>query len=141
MSKRPMRRKATSEPVRGNNEVGYGRPPKEHQFKPGRSGNPQGRPKGTKNETTIFREIATMKVPMRVGGRMRKVPLLKAMWLRVADDALKGSPKAIALFVNRYRVLEGTAPETVGLEHDDQEILANYARGIAARLKKNGDDS
>ncbi len=30
----------------GNNdeEVGFGRPPKQHQFKPGQSGNPRGRP-------------------------------------------------------------------------------------------------
>ena len=27
-----------------NQEVGYGRPPQEHQFKPGQSGNPKGRP-------------------------------------------------------------------------------------------------
>jgi Family of unknown function (DUF5681) len=26
--------------------VGYGRPPREHRFAPGRSGNPRGRPKG-----------------------------------------------------------------------------------------------
>ncbi len=29
-------------------EVGYGRPPKAAQFKPGQSGNPNGRPKGAK---------------------------------------------------------------------------------------------
>ena len=27
--------------------VGYGRPPKEYQFKPGQSGNPKGRPKNS----------------------------------------------------------------------------------------------
>ncbi len=29
--------------------VGYRRPPKGHQFKPGQSGNPNGRPKGARN--------------------------------------------------------------------------------------------
>ena len=30
-------------------EVGYGKPPKSTQFKPGRSGNPKGRTKGSRN--------------------------------------------------------------------------------------------
>ena len=140
MSKPQTRRKSGSRPTSGNGEVGYGRPPKEHQFKPGRSGNPKGRPKGVKNKSTIFWKIATMKVAMRVGGRMRKVPFLEAMWLRVAGDALKGSPKAIALFVNRYRLLEGTNSESAGLDHDDKEILEAYARDLAAQLKAKGGD-
>ena len=33
-----------------NSEVGYKKPPKEYCFKPGQSGNPSGRPKGTLKE-------------------------------------------------------------------------------------------
>jgi hypothetical protein len=32
--------------------VGPGKPPKEHQFKPGQSGNPKGRPPGRKRKKT-----------------------------------------------------------------------------------------
>jgi hypothetical protein len=34
--------------VSGEYEVGYGKPPKHSRFKKGKSGNPQGRSKGTK---------------------------------------------------------------------------------------------
>jgi hypothetical protein len=30
-------------------DIGYGKPPEENRFKQGKSGNPQGRPKGSKN--------------------------------------------------------------------------------------------
>ena len=34
--------------------VGYKTPPKNTQFQPGQSGNPKGRPKGTKNQQNHF---------------------------------------------------------------------------------------
>ncbi len=46
-------------------DVGYGRPPTEHQFKPGKSGNRRGRPKGSKNEATLINEILNRKIEVR----------------------------------------------------------------------------
>ena len=48
-------------------EIGYGKPPKKHQFKPGQSGNRKGRPKGTKNTATLLREILDRKIELRTG--------------------------------------------------------------------------
>ncbi len=46
-------------------DVGYGRPPEATQFKPGRSGNPNGRPKGAKSEDTIVRSVMHRKVALK----------------------------------------------------------------------------
>ena len=43
-------------------EIGYGRPPKSTRFKPGQSGNPKGRKKGSKNTYSILRDILNQKV-------------------------------------------------------------------------------
>jgi hypothetical protein len=116
-------------------EVGYGRPPKKTQFKPGQSGNPRGRPRGAKGEDTIFRQVINTKVPMGVRGKVRQVPLLEAVWMRIAGDALKGNSKAATLLLNRSRLLEAatfTGPE---LDQDDQQVLQSYYRQVQAELK------
>jgi hypothetical protein len=38
-------------------EVGYGRPPKEHRFKPGNNANPNGRKKKTQNRKVVVSDI------------------------------------------------------------------------------------
>jgi len=42
-------------------EVGFGKPPKDTQFKPGQSGNTAGRPKGSKNlKADLLEELSEM---------------------------------------------------------------------------------
>ncbi len=53
--------------------VGYKRPPVAHQFKPGQRANPHGRPKGSKNVSTLAREQFYAKVKVREGGRTKQM--------------------------------------------------------------------
>ena len=44
MAKTTKTKKVTKKRTKGKSEVGYKKPPKEHQFKPGETGNPNGAP-------------------------------------------------------------------------------------------------
>ena len=120
----------------GDYAVGYGRPPKATQFKPGRSGNPRGRPKGAKSEDTIVRSVMHRKVALSLAGKVRKVALLEAVWTRIADDALKGNAKAQSLVTQRGRTLEATAPDDRGMHEDDEKVLRSYLRQEAELRSK-----
>lgn len=74
----------------GTYEVGYARPPESHRFKPGQSGNPKGRPKGTSDLLTHVTEELKRKVTISEGGRTRKVEKGKAVAMRVVDKGMKG---------------------------------------------------
>ena len=114
-------------------DVGYGRPPRAHQFKPGQSGNPKGRPKGAKNEATILYELLHRKIPVREGGHTRKITVLEAILLRFCEDSLKGNTKSASFLLNRHGALVSGEPQRAGASDDDQEILEAFAQRLMAQ--------
>ena len=56
-------------------DVGYRKPPRQHQFKKGQSGNKRGRRKGTQNMLGVFKKIADEKVKVRIAGESRVMTL------------------------------------------------------------------
>lgn len=107
-----------------DDDIGYGKPPRAHQFKPGKSGNPKGRPKGIKNEMTIMRELLEQKVEINVRGRPKRVTLHEALYLRVLEDGLKGSLKSVGFLLGRYQQrLAEQAGHSDEPDGDDKAII------------------
>ena len=122
-------------------DVGYGRPPREHQFKPGQSGNKRGRPKGSKNEATMISELLNRRIEIRQNGNVRKITLLEGILLKFAEDALKGNPKSAAFLLNRKLLVESPNQPASGpvLDMDDQKVLESYARQLEEQLNNRGE--
>jgi hypothetical protein len=109
--------------------VGYGRPPKASQYKPGQSGNPKGRPKGSRSIGAVLREVIEQKIAVTENGKTRRLPALEVMLRRLANDAMRNDPRALKLLlslVDRYAESpEGqtSLDEVLG---EDKEILSQF---------------
>jgi Family of unknown function (DUF5681) len=82
--------------VLGNHEVGYARPPVHSRFKKGQSGNPKGRPRGSRSVATILHKILGEKVSVREGERVWLISKMEAIVRSLSLKALKGDQKATA---------------------------------------------
>jgi hypothetical protein len=81
-------------------EVGYKRPPKSTQYKPGQRGNPKGRPPGTPNKKTIIERALSKKISVRKGDKSTKVPVLELITETFALKAVQGDRHAAAVVIN-----------------------------------------
>ena len=119
-------------------EVGYKRPPKDTQFKPGQSGNPNGRPKGARNLKTDLADELQERIVLREGGERRTVSKQRAMLKRLMERALNGDTRAAHLIINMVaRFLDQTEDEAhdTPLAETDLAILEAYEARLTAGRK------
>lgn len=80
-------------------EVGFGRPPRHSQFQKGRSGNPSGRPRGSKNAATLLDEALKERVIVSENGGRRSVTKLEAIMKQLVNKAAQGDHRATQLLL------------------------------------------
>ena len=123
--------------------VGYGRPPKGTQFPPGKSGNPNGRRKGSRSVGAVLNDVFREMIEVTENGKTRRVAALEAMACRLRNDALRGDAKAIKLSIELCAATQRPMKSTVQLDElvaEDQEILAQYLPELEPAKKGDGDD-
>jgi hypothetical protein len=118
-------RRATRPAPTATYSVGYGQPPRNHQFQPGQSGNRKGRPKGAKNTLTLLREILDRRIEMRSGGILRRVSVREAMLTRFAESALKGDIKSAAFLLQRYDMSDTVNEHATDTATQDEQDIIN----------------
>jgi Family of unknown function (DUF5681) len=83
--------------------VGYRKPPKHSQFKPGQSGNPKGRKKGAKGMKTLAQQTLTAKVSVRTGNGPQKMMRIEALLHKLVELGMKGNPRALLALFHMYQ--------------------------------------
>jgi hypothetical protein len=120
----------------GDYEVGYGRPPVEHRFKPGNNANPKGRLKGSKNRKVVIQDVLLEPITVRDGGEVKQMTKLEALLKKTLADALAGDKKSAAVIFSIAQKEGFLTPEQVeaveGLADDDAAIIEAYNRRVLA---------
>jgi Family of unknown function (DUF5681) len=108
--------------------VGYKRPPREHRFHPGQSGNPSGRPKGARNFRSELREELSEVVTVRDGEREIRVSKQRALIKSLLSAAIDGNQRAAASVLAMCVRMLADAEEDEAIEGEDQEIVEAFTK-------------
>ena len=125
------KRKASAKKAKAqdNYEVGYKKPPKSSQFKKGKSGNPKGRPKKSKNLNTLLNNELDEVVTVREQGKVIQLSKRELMVKKMVHEAVNGKLAATKTLIG----ILGTDPELDAkdlISDDDQAILERFANQI-----------
>ena len=118
-------------------EVGYGKPPRRSRFKKGQSGNPRGRPRGSKNVSTLLSEALNEPVTVAENSGRRKITMRQAIIKQLVHQAAKANWRAMKILLDLLRDTEGqTEPAPAGdtaFTAADEKVIEQ----LKARLNRN----
>jgi len=108
-------------------EVGYGKPPRNTQFKKGQSGNPRGRPSRSKNLATLVSVALNEPVIVVENGGRRKITKREAIIKQLVNRSTKADWRAIKILLDIVREIESRVePETAesSFSAADEKVIA-----------------
>jgi len=117
-------------PAHGDYAVGYRRPPVATRFKPGKSGNPRGRPKGRKHFGVALQEALDrqFEVSDEKGGK-RNVAAQDVIMRGLVSDAARRDRAALRQLIQLLHYIDGGKPP------DDAQRRAAELAGAKESLR------
>ena len=117
-------------------DVGYGKPPLHTRFKLGQTGNPQGRPKGSKNlKTDLLEELAeTMRITE--GGQERRISKQRALIKAQVARGIKGNDRAAAKILDLTLKILGIEDLDDAAEKPPSQEEREVLEALEARIRR-----
>ena len=122
--------------------VGYGRPPQHTRFAKGQSGNPRGRPAGSKNLVTLLARELDQPVQVVENGRRRNVSKREVMLTQLVNKSIAGDLRATKMINDLMRDHErdnraenDNRPTSIDRAPEEQAIIERFLarKGAFAR--------
>jgi hypothetical protein len=115
--------------------VGYKKPPRHTQFKPGQSGNAKGRPKGAKNFATVIEQELCARIEVTENGRRKRISKREAIAKQTVNRAAAGDHKATATLLSEARFQESQSQllpvaQRLVVGPEDQMVMENILQRI-----------
>jgi len=111
--------------ARDEEAVGYGKPPKHSQFRPGQSGNPKGRPKGVPDISAMLAAAMNEPVFITENGARKRITKMEAAIKQLANKAAGGDARATKLlmeFIEDYGEPITLPPRIIVIQGDDARV-------------------
>lgn len=121
----------------GDYAVGYGRPPRQTQFRKGNSA-AKGRMRGSKNLATLVMSTLNEPVTVNENGRRKTITKLRASLKQLVNKAAAGDARALQLLLGTVRQIDApeTMPRAVVVEEADLRVIEQVVARIG--LIRNG---
>jgi len=115
-------------------EVGYKKPPEQTRFRKGQSGNPRGRPAGSKNLATLLAKALDEKVTVAENGKRRRIPKREAIITQVVNRSAQGDFKAIPIVLGMIHDAERRGEDHLSQESSFTTEDAQIIEHLRTRL-------
>lgn len=103
------------------------RPPREHMFKPGESGNPMGRPKKVKSTfESEIKSVFGQEREVTIDGQARTATMRQLILEQIARGAAKGDPRMMKMCIPFLKIMDD-APEFEMLP-EDNKVLQDFLK-------------
>lgn len=115
--------------------VGRGKPPQKTKFKKGQSGNPKGRPKGSKNFASTIQAELKRRVMVSEDGQRKRITKREAVAKQLVNKAAAGDHKAIPVLLREVLSHEAESTGEAGsagfsMAAEDNLVLENMIKRI-----------
>ncbi|MEX0957640.1 MAG: DUF5681 domain-containing protein [Rhizobiaceae bacterium] len=127
-------------------DVGFGKPPTHTQFKPGESGNPSGRPPGTRSIADAVKAALREPVTVTHNGKVKKVTAQDALLLRIFGHAMNGKAAFAKIMTDLWMLSsrDEPAPALTVLSADEKaefEVLFKRIQSGAVSIGDHDSDN